>query len=102
MRAALLVLVLAGCGDNQDPCDFHEADDLGNARTPEATGLALAGGATSVCGSIDGGHFDPAVGTVDVDSFRVTVAGSGELVVQMTADPEVSLLGEFAVRLFAD
>jgi hypothetical protein len=101
-RLGCACLVVAGCGDNQDPCAFHERDDLGNAVTPEVTGLALDGGTTSVCGSIDGGHFDRAEGTVDVDRFRVTVRGSGELLVQMTADPEVALLGELAVRLYVD
>ena len=102
MRAALVLIVLAACGDNQDPCHFHEVDDPGNATMPEATGLVLDGGATSVCGSIDGGHFDPATRTVDVDEFRVTVQGSGEVLVQMTADPEASLLGDVGVSLFAD
>jgi hypothetical protein len=102
MRVVVCLIALAACGDNQDPCDFHEADDLRNATSPEATGLVLGGGATSVCGSIDGGHFDPATRTVDVDEFRISVGGSGEVLVQMTADPEVSLLGEVDVSLFAD
>jgi hypothetical protein len=99
MRLAVVLFLLAACGDNQDPCGFHEADDADNGSAPENTGLAM-GAAASVCGSVDGGHYDAALRAVDVDRYHLVVNGSGELLVELTADPDAALLGDVTVTIF--
>jgi hypothetical protein len=104
-RAVVVVAVLAACGgDNTDPCGFHERDDLANATAPEATGRTLGNGVLTVCGAIDGGHFDVAASTVDVDSFAFATGGDGDrqLEIQLASEPDAALLSEVAVRLFTD
>jgi hypothetical protein len=99
VRLLVSVLLLAACGDNGDPCDYHEADDTGNASSAEPTSITVGERARSVCGAIDGGHYDPVRHAVDSDAFRVTVAGSGELLVELSGD-ELGVLDEVSVRLF--
>ncbi len=97
MRGWLVVLMLAGCGDNQDVCGYHEQDDTSDV---EMTGLSVDDHALNVCGSIDGGHYDGTLGVVDRDAYRVTVGGTGELLVEFTGDPELSIFDAVSVRVF--
>lgn len=85
----MLWLLLTGCGDNSRPCSYVERDDGDNDVTAEATGIAIGGGAQDVCGAIDGGH--AANGTLDVDRFRVSIAGS-DMLFQLAADDEAAVL----------
>jgi hypothetical protein len=93
MRWVVLV-VLAACGDNRDPCNWHERDDT------DMTGIVVGEHAVAVCGNVDGGHYDAALGIVDSDTYRLTVTGSGELLVQLTGDPDLSLFDSVSVSLF--
>ncbi len=105
MKHSALLLVAAvavGCGDNEPLCDYHEASDLTNDRTAEATGLATGGAPIGLCGSIDNGHFEPAISTVDVDAFQVAVGGSGDLAVELVGGDGVELLADFSVSIFTD
>jgi hypothetical protein len=97
MRGWFVVVLLAGCGDNRNICDYSEHDDTG---TLETTGLTVGDTGQTLCGSIDGGHFDEAVSVVDRDTYRITVGGSGELLVELTGDPDLALLGTVSVHLF--
>jgi len=97
---SIAVVVLAACGDNLDPCDYHEADDGDNATTAEQTNLAIGGGARSVCGTIEGGHYDAALQEVDVDRYRVTVGPSGDLLVELQVEDGVESLAGVTVRVF--
>ena len=103
MRAWLLVIVLAaGCaGDDADPCGYHEAADGTNATTPEPTGLVVGPGAPSLCGNLEGGHFDPQTSELDRDRYDVEVGGSGEVLVQLSVEQGVELLDEVDLRLFS-
>jgi len=96
----VVVVALAACGDNRDPCDYHEADDVDNAMMAEDTNLAVGGGARSVCGTIEGGHYDAALQEVDVDRYRVTVGPSGDLLVELQVEDGVEALTGVTVRLF--
>src|SRR5205823_2275159 len=91
VRAWLFVL-LAACGDNADPCSYRERANNTNDQTAEATGVVVGGRPREVCGSIDTGN--------DVDTYRVTVGGSGELEVQIIAEQGVELLDAVDVRIF--
>ena len=87
----------AGCGDNRNICDYSELDDIGPL---EMTGLTVGDSAQNICGAIDGGHYDPQLSIVDDDTYRVTVGGSGELLVELTGDPLLSIFDSVTVRLF--
>jgi hypothetical protein len=102
MRAVTLVLVIvaSGCGDNVGPCDYHERADLDNAQTGEVTLLKTGPRARSVCGTIDGGHYDPLRQVIDEDAFAFTAGGSGQLLVQMAADPAFQAIGTMTVSVF--
>lgn len=100
MRAWLVAVLVAGCGDNALPCDYVEAADPSNATTAEPTGLVVGDLAKNVCGHIDNGHYDAQLHTVDVDTYRITVGGSGELLVQLVGDDGIDLLRDVTVRVF--
>jgi hypothetical protein len=93
-------MLVAACGDNANPCDHTEADDVGDGAMGETTGLTLGGRAKTVCGAIEGGHFDTAEKIVDEDRYRVTVGGTGELAVELEPLDNASVLSTLAVRLF--
>ena len=62
-------------------------------------GVAIGDQALNICGSVDGGHYDPQFGILDRDTYRVAVGGDGELLVEITGDPELSMFSVY-VRLF--
>jgi len=95
-----LVVLVAGCGDNLTPCDFTEVADGDNATMAETSGIVLAGAAQSVCGAVDGGHYDTATKAIDVDRFRVATTGDGQVLVRIAADPNGALLTRLAVQVF--
>jgi len=97
MRGWFIVLLVAGCGDNRNICDYSEHDD---ASTLETTDLTVGESGQNLCGSIDGGHFDEALSVVDRDTYRITVGGTGELLVELAGDPDLALLSSVTVRLF--
>ena len=96
----VLLVALAACGDNASPCDHTELDDVADGSAAEATGLTLGGGARTVCGAIEGGHFDLANKILDEDHYRVAIAGTGELSVEIEPLENAQALSSFAVRLF--
>jgi hypothetical protein len=100
VRFVVLVLALAACGDNSSPCDHTELDDIMDGSAAERTNLTFGGAAKTVCGQIQGGHFDQANKIVDVDRYRVAVAGDGELAVEIDPLDNAQVLSSFAVRLF--
>lgn len=77
-------------------------NDSGNATTSEMTGFMLGSAAKPeiVCGQVDGGHYDAAAGTVDVDRYRVTVGGTGELVIHLDPLADATALTDMRVRIF--
>jgi len=103
VRFAVLVLALgalAACGDNASPCDHTEADDVADGSTAEPTHLTLGASARTVCGNVEGGHYDPSAKIVDVDRYRVTVAGTGELSAEVDPLEGADALSRFRVALF--
>lgn len=95
-----LVAALAACGDNASPCDHKELDDVADGSGAETTGITFGGDARTVCGSVEGGHFDQADKIVDIDRYRVAVGGTGELAVELEPLDGAEVLASLAVRLF--
>ena len=95
-----LVVLVASCGDNQTACDFTEAADADNAAMAEASGIVLGAAARSVCGAVDGGHYDAATHLIDVDRFGVTTSGDGTVLVRLAGDPNAALLTRLGVQIF--
>lgn len=77
-------LLAVACGEDPLPCDFTEAADGTNAATAEATSVAVGLGTKTLCGKVDGGHFTAP--SVDVDTFRVTVAADASFILQLRGD----------------
>jgi hypothetical protein len=100
VRFVVLVLLVAACGDNSSPCDHRETDDVADGSAAETTGLTFGGGAQTVCGSVEGGHYDTAEKIVDVDRYRVAVGGTGELSVDLQPLDGADVLASLSVRLF--
>jgi hypothetical protein len=95
-----IFLALAACGDNRSPCDYRETADGTNGATAEDTGFVLGDGARSVCGTIEGGHYDTTLQTVDIDRYRVTSGESGELLVQLEVESGDESLAGVTVSVF--
>jgi hypothetical protein len=105
VRFAILVVLVAACGGGSDdppPCNYTEMNDSGNATTSEMTSFMLGSNAKPqiVCGEVDGGHFDSAAGTVDVDRYRVTVGGTGELVIHLDPLADATAFTDVRVQIF--
>jgi hypothetical protein len=101
VRVSILgCVLLVACGDNASPCDYFETNDVANADVAEDSAIAVGVEPRNLCGSINMGHFDKQFSTVDVDSFRVTVEGSGELLVDVTGDDGFQLFDDVEVRIF--
>jgi hypothetical protein len=81
------------------PCGYTETVDATNNTTAEISGLTIGTQSGSLCGQIDGGHFDPTSKTVDVDSYTVAVSGTAELIVQFE-DSTPAGLTDFQVAIF--
>ena len=77
-------------------------NDSGNATTSEMTGFMLGSNAkpSIVCGQVDSGHYDATAGTVDVDRYRVTVGGTGELVIHLDPLADASTFTDMRVQIF--
>ncbi|HEY4238539.1 MAG TPA: hypothetical protein VGM88_01945 [Kofleriaceae bacterium] len=84
---------LAACGSS-DPeeespsCDYTETGDTGNSTTAETTGIMMVGsdgndGIRELCGAVNGGHFDTALHTIDVDKYRITTDGMADVIVRI-------------------
>jgi hypothetical protein len=100
MRGWLVAIAIAGCGDNVSPCNYREATDTNSGEIAELTGLVIDNLSASVCGRIDGGHYDVANQIVDTDRFRLTIGGTGDILVQLVGDTSASLFSEIDVRVF--
>jgi len=104
VRFALWILVLglglAACGDTANPCDYNETDDVGNGSASEMTSFMLDKKTQTVCGNVDGGHYDSLQKLVDVDRYRVTVGGTGELVIHLDPMDGVEDLDGIRVQIF--
>lgn len=69
-------------------CDFAELadasnDDLSELGTAEVTGLTFAT-ASTICGTIDTGHFDALNEVVDIDSYTFAIGEPSQLLVHLT------------------
>jgi len=101
VRYAIVVVLLVACGGNEPPpCNYKEADDPGNATTSEMTGFMLDKKLQIVCGQVDGGHYDATQKIVDVDRYRVTVGGTGELVIHLDPLDDATALTDMRVQIF--
>ena len=101
MRYAIVVVLLVACGGNDPPpCNYKEANDSGNATTSEMTGFMLDKKLQIVCGEVDGGHYDATQKIVDVDKYRVTVGGTGELVIHLDPLDDATALTDMRVQIF--
>ena len=96
----VLLVALAACGDNSSPCDHTEVDDTADGSSAETTNLTLGGAAKTVCGQVQGGHFDAGNKIVDIDRYHVSVAGTGELEVELDPLDNAQVLSSIDVRLF--
>ena len=67
-------------------CNFTEAADATNNTSPtaEATMLAFGAAKTTICGTIDNGHFEANNGRVDVDTYKVAVSADTDVLVHLT------------------
>jgi hypothetical protein len=95
-----LVLMLAACGDNASPCDHTELDDVADGAAPEVTHLTLGADGRTVCGNVDGGHYDSLTKIVDVDRYRVTFAGQDALAVELEPLDGADALSRLSVQIF--
>ncbi|HEY4180365.1 MAG TPA: hypothetical protein VGM90_26160 [Kofleriaceae bacterium] len=101
MRFVTILALLSGaCGDNASPCDYDEQDDLADGTAAEATTLSAGSSTQMVCGRIEGGHYDAVERIVDVDRYRIAIAGSGGFSVAMAPLEGRQYLTSFAVKLF--
>src|SRR4051812_21315328 len=100
VRFALLLVAVAACGDSALPCNYTEKDDVGNGSASEMTSFALDKKVQIVCGNVDGGHYDAAQKLVDVDRYRVTVGGTGELVIHLDPLEDAAVLSGIRVQIF--
>ncbi|HSN27888.1 MAG TPA: hypothetical protein VLT45_16480 [Kofleriaceae bacterium] len=102
MRLAIVLVLLVACGGNDSPppCNYTEADDAGNATAGEMTGFMLDKKLQIVCGQVDGGHYDATAQTVDVDRYRVTVGGTGELVIHLDPLGDATPFTDMTVQIF--
>jgi len=117
LALALSLGVFAGCSSNHDngnggdagsgsavdapgpACDYTEAADATNGATPEASNVTIGAQTRTLCGQVDGGHYDTTSKTVDVDRYSVTVGATAELIVQF-ADTQPGGLTDFQVEIF--
>jgi hypothetical protein len=102
VRFAIVAVLLAACGGGSDPppCNYTETDDAGNATTSEMTGFMLDQKLQIVCGQVDTGHYDATAQSVDVDRYRVTVGGTGELVIHLDPLSDATALTDMRVQIF--
>ncbi|MEO8840509.1 MAG: hypothetical protein ABI591_01175 [Kofleriaceae bacterium] len=116
MRAIILAVLLAACGNNNGdnntdaqgsnspdaplPCDYTETSDGANATTAETTNVTVGGGDRTLCGTIDPGHFNPTSKTVDEDHYRIAVGSNGALLVRFFGDPGIETLSLYSVLIF--
>jgi hypothetical protein len=89
-----------GSADAPPPnCDFTEAADGTNDKTTEMTNLSIGGDIKTICGSVQGGHFDNGLKVVDIDTYRVTVTGS-DLLIRFYGGQGVEAISEFSALVF--
>jgi hypothetical protein len=96
----ILALACAACGDGANPCDHTELDDVGDGSAAEATMLRVGKTTRTICGSIEGGHYDPVEHIVDTDRYRITVEGTGLLSVEIDPLEGADQLMSFGVKIF--
>ncbi len=92
--------LFAACGDNSSPCDYTESADATNDVTAEPTGLTLGGPAQHVCGAFESGHFTSPIASADDDRYRVTVADSSPILVDVLAGDGIAVLDGVTLRFF--
>lgn len=96
----ILALVSAACGDDANPCDHTELDDIADGSAAEMTMLKVGKTTRTICGSVEGGHYDPIEKIVDFDRYRITVEGTGLMSVQIDPLEGADQLASFGVRIF--
>lgn len=94
----ILALVCAACSD--DPCDHTELDDVADGTSAEPTKLKVGKTTRTVCGRVEGGHYDPVEKIVDVDRYRISVEGTGLMSVEMDPLEGADQLTSFGVKIF--
>ena len=94
-----LAILIAGCGDNSSPCDYSELDDVSNGTTAEPAGVVIDG-VRDVCGTVEGGHYDGATSTIDVDRFAVTMPADGTVLVRIASPADATPLSRVSARIF--
>jgi len=67
-------------------CSFTEAADATNNTSPgaEATMVAFAGTKSSICGSINNGHFNMTQRSVDNDAYKFSTAADTDVLIHLT------------------
>ena len=94
---------LGACGDNQPLCTFTEAADATNDVTGETSGVTTGGDPVGLCGIVDDGHFTGGtLRTVDIDTYAITVGGTGDLRIDLVADPGIEVLDSFTASISTD
>ena len=101
IRALLITVLLAACGDNGSPCDYNETDDAGNATTGETTNLSAGSDTIHVCGGFDQGHFTAATSSADDDRYRITVTAATPLLVDLSVPDGLDVLSGVTVRFYS-
>jgi hypothetical protein len=96
----ILALVCAACGDDGNRCDYTELDDVADGSAAEATKLTVGKTTRTVCGRVEGGHYDNVDKLVDVDRYRITVEDPGLMSVQVDPLEGVEDLASFGVKIF--
>jgi hypothetical protein len=97
---AILALVCAACGDDGDRCDYTEVDDVADGTASETTMLTVGKTTKTVCGRVEGGHYDSIEHVVDQDRYRITVEDPGLMSVQIDPLEGGDMLGSFGVQIF--
>jgi hypothetical protein len=96
----IVALACAACGDDANPCDHTELDDVADGSAAEATMLTVGKTTRTICGSVEGGHYDSVEKPVDLDRYRITVEGSGLMSIQIDPLEGFEALSSFGVRIF--
>lgn len=96
----ILALVCAACGDDANPCDHTELDDVADGTAAEPTMLTVGKTTRTVCGRVEGGHYDPALQIADSDRYRITVEDPGVMSVEVDPLDGADALASFGVKIF--
>lgn len=100
VAATCLLLLVAACGDNATSCDYTEAADGTNAAVAEPTGLTVGTASHTICGTFSPEGADATRMIADDDRYRISVAGTSPVRVEVDVGIGLEVLTGVTVRFF--